>query len=398
MSTASPSAFLLWAILSVLVRLPISTSFNFLFFLVYHLWSYDRFKCLHWSSGRQPGAFKRVMTYSYLFSVPLLAVFSIAMTVIKFREGYIMTPTNQITPKPLNLYAPHNRAWLLPLDFIFSAVWALELVTHLEELSFWLYLLHQNPQKEEWFSSWEYRFWYLGSVVAVIGLPLTTLITRRNIETTDAYIFLVGASGATITTISFLYVLWRFPGFIAHVKAEGAEPTVVVRLATFYQLNLARVVFRFLFTIPLIVLALDGIVGASHNINRNLFWADFLHMMGGIGCFVSTTITLLIFFPRSIVKEAGYKPKAPTIAGSSPKTVHSESPNFGFGQSQSEYVISYPTSDYFVDDHAASPEYVLDMDMRMRVRPEDVNVHYPYPYSLGGGGGGVLEDGGARSM
>lgn len=85
-------------------------------------------------------------------------------------------------------------------------------------------------------------------------MPLTTLITRKNIETVrrtdscyetlahhciqcDAYIFLVGASGSTVTTICFLYVLWRFPGFIAHVKAEGAEPTVVVRLATFYQLN-----------------------------------------------------------------------------------------------------------------------------------------------------------------
>lgn len=35
---------------------------QFLGFLIYHLWSYDRFQCLRWSAGRQPGAFKRVMT------------------------------------------------------------------------------------------------------------------------------------------------------------------------------------------------------------------------------------------------------------------------------------------------------------------------------------------------
>ena len=35
---------------------------QFLGFMLYHLWSYDKFRCLHWSSGRQPGAFKRVMT------------------------------------------------------------------------------------------------------------------------------------------------------------------------------------------------------------------------------------------------------------------------------------------------------------------------------------------------
>ena len=55
----------------------------------------------------------------------------------------------------------------------------------------------------------------------------------------DAYIFLSGSCGSLSTTVAFLYVLWRFPRFIKHVKAEGADPTVVVRLATFYQLNVS---------------------------------------------------------------------------------------------------------------------------------------------------------------
>ena len=38
---------------------------QFLAFLLLHLWAYDRFNCLKWDSGRQPGAFKRVMTYVY---------------------------------------------------------------------------------------------------------------------------------------------------------------------------------------------------------------------------------------------------------------------------------------------------------------------------------------------
>ncbi len=112
----------------------------------------------------------------------------------------------------------------------------------------------------------------------------------------DAYIFLVGAAGSTATTIAFLHVLWRFPQFIRHVKTEGADPSVVVRLATFYQLNVSvinrysihsivanipgeqqvRVVFRFLFTTPLLILALDGIIGTEHSINRNLYVHLFL--------------------------------------------------------------------------------------------------------------------------
>lgn len=33
------------------------------------------------------------------------------------------------------------------------------------ELAFWMYLLHQNPNKAEWFESWEYRMWYLGASI-----------------------------------------------------------------------------------------------------------------------------------------------------------------------------------------------------------------------------------------
>lgn len=98
-----------------------------------------------------------------------------------------------------------------------------------------------------------------------------------------AWNFLAGASAGTITTIFFLYVLARFPGFIVYVKEGGAEPDVVVRLATFYQLNVSkfylvqtehriqkcwlpvarfqriRVMFRFLFTIPLLMIGIDAL-------------------------------------------------------------------------------------------------------------------------------------------
>ena len=83
MSSVSPAAFLLWSILAVIVRkrhpeilgwagslihpsaFPVPRA-QFLAFLTQHLWNYDRFSCLKWNSGRQPGAFKRVMTVSTL--------------------------------------------------------------------------------------------------------------------------------------------------------------------------------------------------------------------------------------------------------------------------------------------------------------------------------------------
>ena len=100
----------------------------------------------------------------------------------------------------IHLYLYQDRDWYL-VNLLLTFL-ILSRVTHLEELAFWLYLLHQNPDKEAWFSSWEYRLWYIGklkhamcslnsfantsvvgSVAAIIGMPLTALITRKNLET-----------------------------------------------------------------------------------------------------------------------------------------------------------------------------------------------------------------------
>ncbi|KZV76427.1 hypothetical protein PENSPDRAFT_747618 [Peniophora sp. CONT] len=328
MSTGSPTAFLVWAMLSCL----------FLIYLVYHLWSYDRFRCLLWNSGRQPGAFKRVMTYSYLLTTPLLLVFSVGICILKYREGFLLIPntvqpggehhspllppTTSVglsTPTPVVLWSPAHKHALLALYFAFSIGWALEQVTHFEELAFWLFLLDQKQEKRSWFESWEYRLWYCSCVVSILGMPLTTLVTRNDLATTDAWTFLVGAAASTLTNIVFIYVLFRFPAFLRHVKREGADPDVVVRLSMFYEMNLVRVVFRFAASLPLLVLALDGVQG-DHSINDSVFWTDFLLMVAAIGQFVSSAITLMIFFPRSVAQDAGYRHKAQTASGNSTQT------------------------------------------------------------------------------
>lgn len=77
------------------------------------------------------------------------------------------------------------------------------------------------------------------------------------------------------------------------MKEEGAGVDVVVRLTTFYNLNVSpayislaalltlpsarplqviRVIFRFFFSVPLLVLAVDGVQG-QHRINEDPFWS-----------------------------------------------------------------------------------------------------------------------------
>ncbi|KAH9976300.1 hypothetical protein BGW80DRAFT_911727 [Lactifluus volemus] len=296
MSNGSPTAFLTWAILASL----------FFAFLLYHLWSYDRLQCLKWNAGRQPGAFRRLMTYSYLGSTPLFIIFGVGITTLKFKEGFVTLSQNEVYPKPTDLWTKGHRNMLLGLLFVFSVAWALEQITHFEELAFWFFLLDQGPKKRDWFRSLEYRLWSIACFVSILGMPLTALLSRHDILTTDAWIFLVGSLGSTTTNVLFIFILIRFPSFFRHVKAEGADPDVVVRLATFNELNLVRIVFRFATVGPLLILAVDGIRG-SHIINRSLFWTDILLIISAIGQFVSGLITIVIFFPRSLTNENGYR-------------------------------------------------------------------------------------------
>ncbi|KAI9441752.1 hypothetical protein H4582DRAFT_1934705 [Lactarius indigo] len=260
------------------------------------------------------------MTYSYLGSTPLFILFSTGMTTLKFKEGFVVLPQNEVLPKPPDLWHKNHQHVLLALFFIFSVAWALEQVTHFEELAFWLFLLDQGPEKRDWFTSWEYRLWSISPSPLIIYFDFARLSSHIHSSLSnwkraeiDAWIFLVGTLSSSTTNVIFIYVLVRFPVFLRHVKAEGAAPDIVVRLATFYELNLIRIVFRFLASTPLLILAVDGIRGA-HRINRNLFWSDILLMISAIGQVISSLITVMIFFPRSVTKENGYHPRVASNA------------------------------------------------------------------------------------
>jgi hypothetical protein len=225
---------------------------------------------------------------------------------MKYTQGYIILPVHGIIPKPSSAWPAQYQACILPLFLVFSVAWALEIVSHLEELVFWLFLIHSSDTQKSWFKTWHFGFWAFGSLLALGGLPAVTVLTRNDPIKCEAYTFLAGSAGSLLLTILFLPVLFMFPRFLRKVKGEGAEPSVVVRLHKFHQLNITRIIFRFFFVAPLLVLAVDGV--QDHNdINENPFWTDLLTVVAAVGCTVSSMITLLIFFPRSHELEAGYR-------------------------------------------------------------------------------------------
>ncbi|KAF8191061.1 hypothetical protein K438DRAFT_2018469 [Mycena galopus ATCC 62051] len=290
MSHTSPASYLVWGIISVVLFA----------FLVYHMYSFDRFRCLRWNKGPDSGTFKRIMTYSYLLSVPLIMTYALGFAIIKYRQGFIPFEGG-IIPKPYTLWPESERRAIFPLMLTFTFAWSLEMITHLEELCFWFFVVKTTEQRD-WFRSRYFRAWMAGSCVAIIYMPLLTILTRADPLRSEAFTFLGGSLGSLTLTLSFTPILWAFPGFLASLKAAGVDTPIIVRITKFHELNQIRVVFRFIFVVPLFILGVDGVRPHKH-INESMLWTDFLTMIAAFGCCISSALTLVIFFPRSVEDE-----------------------------------------------------------------------------------------------
>ncbi|KAG8879167.1 hypothetical protein FRB98_005806 [Tulasnella sp. 332] len=240
-------------------------------FLISHLYHFDHFRCLKfWELGRQNnGAFKKIMTFSYLLAVPLIFVRSFIMMYIKYHVGYSFIPGYGYIPVPWQLWPEHYKRLIFPAQMCFALAWSLEFVSHLEELCFWLFLTRVSILHTSWFNSWNCWIWAGGSVAGLIVMPIVAVMTRSDPLVNEAYISLVGSIVSTIITLAFFRVIYIFPDFMDRVKTEGAGQEVVTRLQTFHALNMIRVAFRSIFVLSILILAADGVHPHTHPINQS---------------------------------------------------------------------------------------------------------------------------------
>ncbi|THH29529.1 hypothetical protein EUX98_g4644 [Antrodiella citrinella] len=325
---------------------------------VFHLWNFDRFKCLRWNSGPYTGAFKRIMTYTYFLTIPLICVYAIGFAIIKYKMGYSIIPGQGIIPTPWQLWPKSYQHAIFPLQLCLSIGWSFELVTHLEELCFWLFLINAGSVQQDWFRSLYFKTWVVGSVVAILYMPIVTIFTRSDPLKCEAFSFLAGSLGGLSLTLWFMPVLWTFPSFLGNLRKEGVDMSTMVRLTTFYELNSIRVVFRFLFVAPLLVLGVDGVRPHQH-INESGFWTELLTIIGGIGCVVSSGLTLVIFFPRNRQSEVTAKSGSKQDRSAHMRTYQttsmmSDRESVYEGQSFAMKSVGFATMDYPDGDATAS--------------------------------------------
>jgi len=242
------------------------------------------------------------MTYTYILTLPLVLVYGLGNSIIKYQEGFVLHPELGVIPKPYMYWTPAHQDAIFPLMITFSIAWSFEMITHLEELCFWLFLINANSSQQDWFKSLYFRVWAVGSVVAIVYVPLITIFSRSDPLKSEAFTFLAGSLGSLSITLWFMPILWTFPSFLKNLENQGVDEGTIVRLTTFHELNKIRVFFRMLFVVPFVILGVDGVRPHKH-VNESMFGTDFLGILAAFGCGISSAMTLVIFFPRTISGE-----------------------------------------------------------------------------------------------
>jgi hypothetical protein len=242
-----------------------------------------------------------------------------------------------------------------------------------------------------------FKTWVLGSICAVALMPMVTIFTRQDPLKCEAYTFLSGSLGSLSLTIWFLPVLWTFPSFLKNLKREGVDTATMVRLTKFHELNTLRVLLRFMFCVPFVTLGIDG-VRAHHHLNESMLITDVLAAISAFGLSVSSAITLVIFFPRSIEseitsREALKEQKRPRVyprRQSTGSTARSMLQADYASPDRLKPLASEPRPSYSVKTMSmySQPEFVTENPFSSSYKTPDHAWEEEHVGSLGGGGGG----------
>ncbi|EEB95390.1 hypothetical protein MPER_05647 [Moniliophthora perniciosa FA553] len=156
--------------------------------------------------------------------------------------------------------------------------------------------------------------------------------------------------------------------FPTHTKSEGVDIGPVVRLTKFHELNTIRVIFRFLFTLPFVILGVAGAPPHKH-VNESMLW---------------TGITLTIFFPRSVEGEMASKQarktRSQTHSQSWSDTSSMAENRPSLSQSGRHLSYEYSTKPYALSTHNEHPlEQGYENDLGSPISPNSINKTFYSP-------------------
>ncbi|OWZ51621.1 hypothetical protein C349_05413 [Cryptococcus neoformans var. grubii Br795] len=279
-------------------------------FIFYHIWAYDKGKCLFFT---RRSAFRWAIVWMFILSMILFEVWNIILIYVKYKEWYMEVSTSathtEIVPVPYTLWSDSRRHLVRNAYQLLAIAWVLVLSIHSEETLYWAYLIGAIRSKDTgtWYKSPHFKVWVFACLLCAGVMPGVANIETDDLTKMEDNIFLAGSISAFILFIGSIWLLIVFPRFIKESQRQGANQDVLARLQYFKELNIVRTLFRFLYCIAILTLAIDGRTTSKH-VNSHPFWLDLFYICGLFFVFASNSLSLMILLPRNMAHEAGYIP------------------------------------------------------------------------------------------
>ncbi|WVO17747.1 hypothetical protein L204_105445 [Cryptococcus depauperatus] len=274
-------------------------------FMLWHTWHYDHWRCLLYSKDNW---FRTVMCYILFGSLICLQVYTWIEVHVLYDEYWIyLPPLKQTIVTPWQLYTPtHYRIWKLSLYFI-TAGWGFLQGVHLEEFLYWGYLIKSintpGGPKSSWLRSGFFKIWIVLFVASFALLIGAVHIENHNLDMIRAYLFLVGSCMSLLLAFASIGLCLILPSFLRSIKRHGVDYEVLERLHFFAEMNEIRTVCRLVYSISFLTLSADAFT-EEKRINKSQFWADLLYLVGHLGLFLATCLSIVILLPRNMTSES----------------------------------------------------------------------------------------------
>ncbi|WVW78300.1 hypothetical protein I302_100254 [Kwoniella bestiolae CBS 10118] len=270
-------------------------------FLIWHLWKYDKFRCMLFSKR---SAFRFIIVWMFVISAILFTGWNVILVWVKYTEYYAVVPISahesEIMPVPYQLWEQRKQDYVRFSYQLLCVGWGIILAIHSEETLYWAYLINAIRKRDNrnWFRSIWFKLWVLISITVITLIPAIGNLETKNLIKMEANIFMTGSVLATLLFFMSLWLWLVFPGFVNESRRQGANADVMARLEYFKEMNGVRTLFRFLYVFCIMTLSVDGHTKHKH-VNTTPFWLDLFFVCGLFFVFTSNGLSLMILLPRN---------------------------------------------------------------------------------------------------
>ncbi|KAJ9096427.1 hypothetical protein QFC21_005249 [Naganishia friedmannii] len=339
MSSSSPTNALITSVLTAAL----------LGYAGFHAYRFDGGKCLLWSKDHHV---RTAMVWAQVASAASYCVWSLGMTLMKWKAGYIQLPIYGIIPVPYQLWSPQQLRYNNIYVAFLCGAFCLYDAVNLEEWLYWIYVVravrtksrqnqdivgantatvhypfHGKPSSTnnsssttsfvptadpkprtsilgkraarktaKWISSNVFIVWVVLSLAQTVVHFMTAFLDGPDVEQQSIRLYLTEGLFNSLTAILSIILAWQFPGFIRLVKETGASSEVISKLQFYHELNKWRILFRVMFSLCTCILGMDAL-SRRRIVNVNSLAADLLFQVTVLSFFFASICSWMLYLP-----------------------------------------------------------------------------------------------------